>query len=801
MVEAAKPLGPQPTSREPWRAIFLAILLGLLAGFVHGWNLSLAALLILVVFFNVRARLFFAIWFLGVALSWLLVPISYAAGRFVLDRTPVGEFFGLLGDTPVVSMFGWDRYTLIGGGVIALLLAVPAYITIRGWIQKFRAADDAESGPEQHSAPNRLVRWLLLTERAPVATVADAQLVRPLGLWAALIATGAASMAVWWIAPKRAETVLLTRLTDACGAPITTGAVALDLWGGMLDIENLTIADPDVPAQERLHIAKLSARLDTTALLQGRLHIEQLDIAGIEWHPDAVGSVDDVSKDALAPLRTETCETDQLPNILVEPETFVRTWSHIEDSMTRLERFVTLIERGQHLDESIDAGQRKRQRFAMRYLTQRRSHLGVRRPAVFAQHVVVSDFPDAWTLGPKATLRLADLSSLATCGPRATRLEFLDPMHGLSLCAHLNLRDVPYRHRLELKTGEFVLPQYVIAASSTQRLLCEDGRASMSAEGWLTQGKFDLAVQLHVKQLTAQLAGQAPVADIPVDTWNEALASLSELRIVSRLSGTAAGLETQVVTTELRRDIDGRLRKQGDIRLASAFSVPGDITHPSARIVATRALSTDHASSSMGPYATPAIPPLPAATTDRQAVASHGLSPNSTAGTRPRLERLPEVFDQTSARPHNETPVSISFTPPSKPAAKTVVREAPEVAVSAQMVDDPWTQATSTSAVPAAAAVAANPPVRSDTTNMTPDVNYLPEDDEESPSAKGRWTDDAVARLSHLFKFKERDPPTANPFNEAAVEPEGEPRLSDSRDGSRYSSSRTAAPPTVRIVR
>ena len=129
----------------------LAVFLGLLAGFAQGWNLSLAALLVLVVLFDVRSRVALVCWAIGLGLSWVLAPATFLLGRAVLDLTPLGSW---LGDFEgAAALLGWDRYTLVGGLLIGLALAWPASSLLTRGVRRSRRL--------LHHAANCDRDWLL----------------------------------------------------------------------------------------------------------------------------------------------------------------------------------------------------------------------------------------------------------------------------------------------------------------------------------------------------------------------------------------------------------------------------------------------------------------------------------------------------------------------------------------------------------------------------------------------------------------------------------------------------------------
>jgi uncharacterized protein (TIGR03546 family) len=229
------------------RDVALAVALGLLAGFVTGWNLTLATVLLAAVLLNIRTRTFLVAWAVGFGGAWSLSGFTYRLGHVLLDSTPLGDCVAALGDSAVVALLDWDRYTLVGGACLAGVLALPA---------------------------SRLAARLVRSRWTPEAV--ESRWLRPLGAIGAagvLIATGAATSQ---LAGARVERELLSQLTEANGAPVTAAEFQFSLWTGNLHVDDLQLADPRRLDRDRLRIGRVTAQLRSGELVRGRLHVDTL---------------------------------------------------------------------------------------------------------------------------------------------------------------------------------------------------------------------------------------------------------------------------------------------------------------------------------------------------------------------------------------------------------------------------------------------------------------------------------------------------------------------------------------------
>ncbi len=779
------PVAP-PVRREPWKAVFLAVLLGLLAGFVHGWNLSIVGLMLLVVFFNVRARLFFAIWFVGVVLSWLLVPVSYALGRFVLDRTSIGELLGFFGDTPVVSLFGLDGYAVTGGAVLALILTIPAFFTVRGWTQRLRRPDKASV----NVGGNRLTRWLFLGEPGS-AEHGDLPLVRPLGLWALLVGTGFVTMAIWFSLPKHVERRILATLIDANRAEVNVGSVHVDLWSGEVEIENLAMANAHDASEDWLRVAKLNAKMDVSALLYGRVSIDQLRLKGIEVHSEREHAA--ITLDEF----TSVVGTPALIEESGEPATrtagqffvadYLQNWSALQERFARLENLFSFLEALQSIDSASPIARSDDLRHRLHTLIAARSDLGLRRPRLYARWVVLEDLPDDWNLGTAVALKLSDVNSNAARSPRPTKVEFEDVDNNLRCVAVLDLRDQPYRHRVDVKVDNCSLVDCVQPTSSKQRLACESGKAQVVASGWMTHEGIDLKVQIDATDLAAQVNGQAVLAGVASQAWNEALSTIHDLRIITRVEGPLATPTMQVDANTLMRHFSQRLTAQGELQLAAAFT-PVVVTEraPSARLLAARNPSADVVASAAS------LKPMVAKlgqSMDPAMMATHDVATAPRIASVPyvgldhRISRLPHVALENISLADRNSGLSMTFSPPTDRLSNPAVCQTSDPESPATAAPDPW--APSDANEPDASAVAG-------AHTRTPDNDATDEFFDEELIADPKpgittWTNDLMARASKLFKAREREE-LKNPFDEAPAS-SSEPVARDTSRLTRGSSS------------
>ncbi|MBX7074685.1 MAG: hypothetical protein K1X71_16195 [Pirellulales bacterium] len=740
--------------REPLRAIFLAVLLGLMAGFVHGWNLSLIGLFLLVILFNVRARLFFAIWLFGVALSWMLAPLSYAVGRFALDATPVGATLELLGDTPMPALFGWDRYTVIGGAFVAAVLSLPAFVAVRGWLQNLnqpQVARDASSPQAMAAAPpegdgQRGAHWLLGAPKQSAGV--NEPVLRPLGVWAFLIALGIVSLGFWWIAPQHIAKQILQRLAVVNGAQVDAGHIELDLWGGRLEIQDLALANPAEPSEDRLRLRHVSADLHPAALFSGRLEIECLRADGVEMEAVRERLAKVYAQPAAEPLSEpppilpphDVAADDTLP--LAD---FVQDWANIHDRAAALVRLIHAVEGFEQLDAPTGDRPAGGGFSGLVRMARARRLLGAPQPTAVIHKLEIRGLPASFQLGDKGVVKLVDLSSDAKVCPKPARIVVEAPASGLKIELTCAKPEAPARHSFELRAEQVDLASVLASASSQQRLQCDQGNATILAKGWIEGDQLEMNLIANVDQLEARVAGHDPLHDLPAETWNEALVAVSSTPIVAKLSGDWSAPRFALDVAALKQQFEQRLRQSGQEQLALAFQSPA-------------ATATEVQTVAVAPAAPTGAPAVPA-TDFAEAATTERLPPIVAAAT----------LGTPDLTAPNTAPVAITFNPPA-PQPDEVCHPGEEEIAEAEPVST-WTP-------PRQAVMPEQYTHRGEygVPEMVPaDVYEIPTGRVESDLT--RWTRELFARASASWPFRKRTSEIEDPFRttppaEPAAEPE-----------------------------
>lgn len=581
------------------QGVALAVLLGLLAGFVGGWNLSLVALLLLAVVFNVRARTFFVMWALGYALSWVLVPISFGLGRWLLDSTQLGEWLAANFDEQLIAWLGWDRYTLVGGILLALLLAAPTVLGMRAWRRRnVRAAQgaveqiapiaaEATTGSPVAAAVNKSSRGsggklaaacsrflgTDVEELAAESATANAGLIRPWALWGLVAGLTMAGLCAWWLAPRIVASHLIEVLTWANGAEVAATRISVTPWTGNVEIHGLTAANPTIPDQDRLRIGHLRGHVDMAALARGRLAIENMQMTGVTTGAsrEQTASVVRTSGPASELLdATETTTEGALtaPGQELTLGDCIDCWGLAQDNAQRLEDLIHGLAGVNSLDTVA-----RRQPLSLAEQRAARSPLGKHDPRVRVHELLIEGFPQDWRLGSDTQLRITDLASGGDADARPTRVVVRIPQHAIDLRVTLASHEaVAAGHLLEFHIFDLPAVSLLAPPSGRQRLVCESGMITVAGRGQITRRGLALAGTLRADRLSAQIIGGEPLGGLEPEVWNQALGAIGRLQTTFVVRGTLAQPALHLEPTQVAQHVEAELRSVGQHRLAAQIA-------------------------------------------------------------------------------------------------------------------------------------------------------------------------------------------------------------------------------------
>ena len=278
------------TSFQLMAGCVLGATIGFLPGFSAAPGLTVLLVLLLVL---LNANLFLATIVGAVAklLSWALLPLSFALGRFFLDG-PTEPLFRSIVNTPVLALLGVENYTATGGLGLGLLFGITVGWLVARGVKSFRLrmAKAGESSDKLKALQQKAwARWgvfllagggLKSPDYAALATKRIGNPIRPLG--AALVVFSVVLIVVGarFFASDIVTNALREGLETANGATVELASAELDLGAGKLVVTGLAMADPNQLGTNLFAADRIEADVSSSDLLRKRLTIDRIVVSG-----------------------------------------------------------------------------------------------------------------------------------------------------------------------------------------------------------------------------------------------------------------------------------------------------------------------------------------------------------------------------------------------------------------------------------------------------------------------------------------------------------------------------------------
>ncbi len=402
--------------------IFLAAILGMMVGFVPGFNATTVLGIVLILLLNVSLGVTLLSFAIGKALSYPLAPVTFRIGYHVIHSVGLEGFFRATAETPVVAFMDLHYYCLVGGLIVgaaggAIFGVVLARFVIG--IRKGLIHVSGKSSVFQAVSSNpvsRFLAWLIfgkakrslaesLTYRAP--------LIRKSGVIAIVIflglTVGGALLAVDYLLAD----ALADAMGQANGAEVNIDRVELSLTTGKADIRGLQVTDPGNPSHNLVQVRHLTSDVSIRGLLTKRVIVDLVDVRGVRDNvprqsPGEVYRTEDPLPDE---ERQTILDKIKLPGEILfdyfeNPEKYDKYLRYLEQLKKYLEQQMQ-----RKKEEVPDPEEARRLAIARGYFALSARHLLAKHPTVVVRKVVVEDI--VLTSLPQFPLRL-DAGELST---------------------------------------------------------------------------------------------------------------------------------------------------------------------------------------------------------------------------------------------------------------------------------------------------------------------------------------------------------------------------------------------------
>lgn len=225
-------------------------------------------------------------------LSLALLPVSFHAGRFLLDGPTEGLFRRLI-NAPVFALFGFESYVATGGLLLGSVIGFAGGILIARSLRRFRrkmTGLGADSPRFQELTQRKWARVALFLfagggMKTPdyAALLTQSRIGNPfrlLGVGLVLVSVAFCAIAWRFFAPAIVTAQLRSGFEMANGATVDLESADLDLKAGRMTLSGVAAADPNALGTDIFRAARIEADISGVNLLRKRLQLDRVMVAG-----------------------------------------------------------------------------------------------------------------------------------------------------------------------------------------------------------------------------------------------------------------------------------------------------------------------------------------------------------------------------------------------------------------------------------------------------------------------------------------------------------------------------------------
>lgn len=288
----AKTLRGRATPEQLVLACVLGSMLGFVPSLERGLGLTLVLTLLLLIS-NANIGLALLSFLLAKPIGLLALPLSFQAGRFLLDGPTSGLFQKAI-NAPVLALLGLEYYATTGGLltglVFGLLLGLAVALAVQSFRRRMARLEEGSEAYRRFTARRsvKMLSFVLMGSgrgKKSWDEIAARHSRVPLR-WSGVALAALAAAGLWalqdTLAGPLTRSALVGGLERANGATVDLAAADLDLAGGRLTLRGLALADPDALDTDLLRADELEGVFSTRDLLRKRLRIERLVVDGAQ---------------------------------------------------------------------------------------------------------------------------------------------------------------------------------------------------------------------------------------------------------------------------------------------------------------------------------------------------------------------------------------------------------------------------------------------------------------------------------------------------------------------------------------
>jgi len=269
--------------------------LGILMGFpplgLHSLMLLLVALLVNISFSaTLLAFAFFKLF------SWILFPLSYEVGKFVLESVPFLEpVWTTIFNLPVLAVLEYNNYVVLGSYILALLFTIPAFFMIRKFVRTYRdsffkylESRKSYQSLQRRERIHRSLEWVLMGGGARFKEMKTDKgifsLFRKSSIIILPMVVGLILLVVGVLSTLFIDRVVLGASSAVVGGEVSAEKISMDAFSGRIVMSVFSVQDPNNQTNNIIEIGEIVTDISYLDLLSKRFVFNEVGINEITFN-------------------------------------------------------------------------------------------------------------------------------------------------------------------------------------------------------------------------------------------------------------------------------------------------------------------------------------------------------------------------------------------------------------------------------------------------------------------------------------------------------------------------------------
>ena len=268
---------------------------GVMAGFppmgLHSLLIFLAAF-----FFNTSFTATLLAFAISKLFAWLLMPMSYEIGKFVLEHVAFLEpVWTTIFNWPVLALMEYNNYVVFGSYIVAFVISVPVFFLVRSSVRKYRDSffeflENRKSYQKLKSKErtHKIVQWIVM---GGGASFEDAnrgnmvfQIIRKSALVIIPVTVFVALFLSALIATFAIDRVVIAGSSFFVGGEVDAEHVSMNALSGRINVSGFSVQDPKSPEQNMIQVGDFVANISYLDLLSARFVFDEIGISEVGFH-------------------------------------------------------------------------------------------------------------------------------------------------------------------------------------------------------------------------------------------------------------------------------------------------------------------------------------------------------------------------------------------------------------------------------------------------------------------------------------------------------------------------------------